>query len=70
MNDIRIQAAKLESYVFKSALNWSNTFFRAIQDQTPAFETRYAREDLKSNIEAIVHEMEKRIASLSTGSER
>lgn len=69
MNDIRAQATKFNSYVFTSTLNWSNTFIRAIQDRTPAFETRYAREELRLDIGTIVHEMEKRIAVLSANTE-
>lgn len=65
MRDIRAQAKEIGSYVFKSSLDWSNTFIRAVEDQTPAFETRYARDELKDNIEAIVSEMEGRVNKLT-----
>lgn len=61
MDDIRGQAAQFGSFVFPGALKFSNTFIRAVQDQTPAFETKYARDELKQNIAAIVREMERRI---------
>lgn len=64
MTDIRAQAKTLGSHVFASQLDWSNTFIRAVENQTPAFETRYARDELKANIAAIVTEMENRIAAL------
>lgn len=65
MRDIRAQAKSRGSHVFTAALNWSNTFIRAVEDQTPAFATRYARDELRGNIEAIVTEMEKRIDTLT-----
>ncbi len=65
MNDIRVQAVKLKSYVFRNTLGYSNTFLTAIQNQTPAFETKYARDDLKASIGEVVKEMESRITQLS-----
>ena len=38
--------------------------FCAVQNQTPAFETKYAREDLKVSISNIVREMKTRIAQV------
>jgi chromosome partitioning protein len=69
MRDIRAQAKDIGSYVFKSSLNWSNTFIRAVEDQTPAFDTRYARDELKGNIESIVSEMEGQILKLTKDDE-
>ena len=43
MAEIRKQAARDGSYVFSASLPVSRTFLRAVQDQTPAFETKYAR---------------------------
>jgi chromosome partitioning protein len=64
MAEIRKQAARDGSYVFASTLPVSRTFIRAVQDQTPAFETKYAREELKDSITAIVREMKSRIVEL------
>ena len=64
MAAIRKQAARDGSYVFTSSLPVSETFLRAVQDGTPAFETRYAREELKDAITDIVREMKTRIAEL------
>ena len=64
MAAIRQQAAKEGSYVFTSWLPVSRTFLRAVQNGTPAFETRYAREELKGAITDIVREMKTRIAEL------
>jgi len=70
MNDIRVQAVKLKSYVFRNTLGYSNTFLTAIQNQTPAFETKYARDDLKASIGEVVKEMESRITQLSANGTR
>ncbi|MCW8965537.1 MAG: ParA family protein [Candidatus Pacearchaeota archaeon] len=67
MDDIREQAAHYGSYVFPSGLKFSTTFIRAVQNQTPAFETKYARDELKTNIKNIVKEMEQRIEAVEEG---
>lgn len=67
MQDIRDQARARKSYVFASTLAFSATFGRAVQDQTPAFETRYAREELKESINDIVDEMLKRLTAAKGG---
>lgn len=64
MTEIQTQAAKDGSYVFKSWLPFSRTFLRAVQNQTPAFETKYAREELKGAITDLVREMKTRITEL------
>ena len=64
MDEVRGLASGYGSHVFPSTLRFSNTFLRAVEDQTPAFETKYARDDLKANIADIVKDMEKRIAEL------
>lgn len=66
MTEVTAQAKKLGSHVFSSTLGFSSTFSRAIQNQTPAYETRYVRQELKSNITAIYKEMNARIAHLSS----
>lgn len=65
MDEVRSLASSYGSYVFPSTLKFSNTFLRAVEDQTPAFETRYARDELKENLSNIVKDMEKRIDGLS-----
>lgn len=64
MAEIRKLASQDDSYVFNESLPVSRTFLRAIQDQTPAFETKYAREELKGSISNIVREMKARITQL------
>lgn len=61
INDIRKEALGQGEYVFASSLDFSNTFLTAIQNQTPAFETRYAREELKQSIARVVVELSARI---------
>jgi chromosome partitioning protein len=64
MAEIRRQAAKDGSYVFNESLRFSPTFLRAIQNQTPASETKWARTELKGSISNIVREMKTRIIQL------
>lgn len=64
MAEIRKSATTDGSYVFNASLPVSRTFIRAIQEQTPAFETKYAREELKGSISNIVREMKARITHL------
>lgn len=66
---VRQLADERDFYVFDSELRWSDTFIRAVQDQTPAFETKYARDELKENIREIVAEMNDRIADLKAEQE-
>ena len=63
MNSIRAFADKNDSYVFDSELGFSDTFLRAIEDQTPAFRTKYARDELKVSLSEIATEMAARIAA-------
>lgn len=62
MAEIRKLAAKDGSYVFQEPLRFSKTFLRAVQDQTPASETKHARQTLKGSISNIVREMKTQIA--------
>lgn len=64
MDDVRDQAAARNFYVFDAELGFSNTFIRAVQEQTPAFETKWARDELKDNVTDIVKEMEAQISAL------
>jgi cellulose biosynthesis protein BcsQ len=61
MAEIRKLAAQDGSYVFNASLPVSRTFLRAVQNQTPAFETKYARTELKGSISDIAREMKARI---------
>ena len=63
MDEVRRQAPSRQWHVFSSVLDHSRTYERASRDQTAAFETKYARTELKSNIASIVREMEARLAS-------
>lgn len=65
MEAIRDYANTEDRYVFDAELIFSDTFIRAIEDQTPAFETKYARTDLKESISAIANEMQSRIDEIS-----
>jgi chromosome partitioning protein len=64
MAEIRKLATKDGSHVFNTSLPVSRTFLRAVQNQTPAFETKYAREELKGSITDIVREMKTRISQV------
>ncbi len=64
MEDIREFAINNGSYVFSRELPFSETFIRAVQNQTPAFETKYARDDLKQSIADIARELRERIADV------
>ena len=69
MKNVRKEAGRSSFYVFDSELGFSNTFIRAVQDQTPVFETKWARDDLKDNVNAIVDELKNRISELLQDSE-
>ncbi len=66
MGEIRTLAAKDGSHVFSSSLPFSKTFVRAVQEQTPAFKTKYARTELKGSIADIVKEMKAQISKLES----
>ncbi|MFH1373122.1 MAG: ParA family protein [bacterium] len=61
MSEITTRAIREKSYVFTSKLRYSNTFIRAVKDQTPAYRTKYARGKLLSDIASITKEMKQRI---------
>ena len=67
MNEIRELADKDDAYVFDSALPVSQTFITAVQNQTPAFDTKYARTELKDSITNIVLEMKRQIQVAEAG---
>ncbi|MGE3959929.1 MAG: ParA family protein [Vicinamibacterales bacterium] len=66
MNDVAAQAITLGSHVFTARLDYSPTFIRAVQDQTPVYQTKYARDDLKASVSFVYREMMRRIAQLKT----
>ena len=63
MSEIRQAASERDTYVFNSELAFSPTFVRAVQNQTPAFETKFARNELKVSITGLTREMHSRIAA-------
>lgn len=65
--EIKAIAARRGTHVFASQLGFSPTFARAVQQQTPAFETKYARDELKQSIAAVAREMNTRIEVLKKG---
>jgi chromosome partitioning protein len=69
MKNIRVEAKRAGSHVFDAVLGYSGTFVRAVRDQTPAFETKFARDGLKANIKRIVAEMKQRIKELKGAEE-
>lgn len=64
ITQIKLQAAKHKEYVFVSSLKYSNSFARAIKNQTPIFKTAYAQQDTKNATHAIASELKGRVASL------
>jgi chromosome partitioning protein len=66
MAQVRVQARKLKEYVFSETLKHSNSFARAVKNQTPVFEAPYARKDVKRLSSSIASEMTSRIEALPT----
>lgn len=64
MNELRLQATGREGYVFNSTLNYSRSYIRAVQNQTPIFQTLYVHHDSKQVISKIVREMLERIQAI------
>lgn len=65
MADIRARAAKEGGYVFTAVLKFSQSFTRAVRDQTPIFQTWYARTSSRNTASAIAREMLQRVTALS-----
>jgi chromosome partitioning protein len=65
MAQIRLIAKKQKDYVFTAALRYSNSFTRAVKDQTPIFQTAYAQADVRNAAKDIADEMKARIASFT-----
>jgi len=66
MDDLRLQASGQKGYVFAAMLNYSGSYIRAVQAQTPIFQTLYARNSSKMAISKIVKEMLGRIQEIKT----
>ena len=60
MDEIKALAIGEKSYVFDSKLRFSPSYIRAVQDQTPVFDTKHAR-NAKIDISSVVKEMQKRV---------
>ena len=66
MSEVRSEAIRENSYVFKWMLSSSKSYVRAIRDQTPAYRTKYARGRPLANIRGISQEMKERIATVES----
>lgn len=64
MDVIRAGAEKQGGYVFSASLKYSRSFIRAVKDQTPIFQTLYARESARNAASKIAREMMTRIEQL------
>lgn len=62
--DCKKQVAKEASYVFKTEVATSTSYLRAIHEQSPVFDTRYARAVTRQTITDLVDEIEVRIKSI------
>lgn len=58
-------AKKQKEYVFTASLDFSNSFIRSVQNQTPIFKTAYAQFGPRGAISKIATEMTKRISQLA-----
>lgn len=66
MQQIKVEAAKQGDHVFANILKWSNSYIRAVKDQTPIFDTLHARwAGSRSNVSAIAREMLAQIEKMS-----
>jgi len=59
-------AKKQKEYVFTSSLDFSNSFIRSVQNQTPIFRTAYAQAGPRAAVSKIAAEMKTRITQLTT----
>ncbi len=64
MDDIRAGAERQGGYVFSASLKYSQSFIRAVKDQTPIFQTLYARDTARNAASKIAKEMMSRIHEL------
>lgn len=52
------------SYVFKTEIKTSRSYLRSVSDQAPVFDTMYARQITRENIDDVVEEIHERIDAL------
>jgi chromosome partitioning protein len=69
MNEISSVAKGQNNYVFGSSLGYSQSFIRALKDQTPIFQTLYAHSRSKNAASHIAEEMQERIRFLTSNQE-
>jgi chromosome partitioning protein len=64
INEVKRIAAKEKGYVFTSDFKHSPSFVRAVQNQTPIFQTLYAKPKIRLAASNVAKEMMARIASV------
>jgi chromosome partitioning protein len=65
--EIDAAAQKEGTYRFKSALGFSKSYIRSINDQTPIFETLYAKPAVRTATAKIATELKERIEDIKDG---
>jgi chromosome partitioning protein len=58
-------AKKQKEYVFAASLDFSQSFIRSVQDQTPIFRTAWAQGGVRASVAKIANEMKTRIKQLT-----
>jgi chromosome partitioning protein len=62
MIEVKAAATKEKIHLFTSLLKFSASFSRSVQDQTPIFQTLYAKEGSRNAARSIADELKKQIA--------
>jgi|HubBroStandDraft_6_1064221.scaffolds.fasta_scaffold01756_14 chromosome partitioning protein len=65
MDEIALSVKREKMYLFSSSLRHSKSFMRSVNDQTPIFQTLYAKGNTKMAAKNIADELRNRIAVLS-----
>jgi chromosome partitioning protein len=65
MLEVKSAATKEKVYLFSSLLKFSKSFIRSVRDQTPIFETLYAKDSSRNAAANVADELKTRIADLS-----
>lgn len=63
------EVTRKASFVFETRVSDSRSYLRAVQEQTPVFDTRYAHWVTKATMRALVGEVMQRIGELNSDSE-
>jgi chromosome partitioning protein len=63
--ELTAAAGKEKIYLFSSSLKFSNSYIRSQRDQTPIFETLYAKDRSRTAVAKIAEELKSRIGILS-----